>query len=116
MYLVSARLRAADPRTPRDVPHPADVRLSLWDAADPADRLEHVYARHAPPSSVEAVLFLALPTLADAERAADRLLARCTVGGRRLDRWSTVPLTTLVELSAQRADPGEGGPGEGGPV
>ncbi|MER7044077.1 hypothetical protein [Streptomyces jumonjinensis] len=107
MYLVSIRLE------PMTAPaHGAErlgeeLRSLLSDAALPADRLEHVYVQPDGASpSVEAVLFFARRTLGEAEQSADAVLARCAVDGWRLSRRSTVPLATLVELSAYGADRG----------
>ncbi|MFF9073860.1 hypothetical protein ACF1FX_06970 [Streptomyces sp. NPDC014646] len=77
-----------------------DVGAALWGAVRSGHGVEHIYAQ--PAASGAAVLFLCQPTLADAERAADDVLARCPA---RFTRGSVVPLTMLVELLAYESNP-----------
>lgn len=76
-----------------------DIGAVLWEAVRSGHGVEHIYAQ--PPPSGAAVLFLCQPTLADAERAADDVLARCRA---RFRRGSVVPLTMLFELLAHEHD------------
>ncbi|MFB7914206.1 hypothetical protein [Streptomyces sp. NPDC056061] len=95
VYLVNIH---ADPPLPRS---PAEVDAQLRAAVRPGHRVEHIYTQ--PPAADAAVLFLAQPTLADAEQAADDLLSRCAV---RFVRGSAVPLTMLVELLSHESNHG----------
>ncbi|MFF9348067.1 hypothetical protein [Streptomyces sp. NPDC014734] len=95
VYLVNIH---ADPPLHRS---PDEVSAELWAAVRSGHRVEHIYTR--PPVADAAVLFLAQPTLADAEHAADDVLSRCAA---RFVRGSTVPLTMLVELLSHESNHG----------
>ncbi|MET4659266.1 hypothetical protein ABID80_002982 [Streptomyces sp. PvP037] len=94
MYLVNVRLAVVDGGLSPSLP---ETRALLWAAVRPGDGVEHIYAQPCGPS-VEAVLFVERPTLAEAERCCDTVLDRCAADGPRFSRHSSVPLPLFVEL------------------
>ncbi|KES03160.1 hypothetical protein BU52_32050 [Streptomyces toyocaensis] len=100
MYLVNVRLDTVDSVPPPSLP---ETRSLLWAAVRPGDGVEHIYAQPYG-RSVEAVLFVERPTLAEAERCCDTVLDRCAADGPRFSRRSSVPLPLLVELLGDRSE------------
>ncbi len=100
VYLVNVRLDLADGAPSPSLP---ETRALLWAAVRPGDGVEHIYAQPCG-RSVEAVLFVERPTLAEAERCCDTVLDRCAAGGPRFSRHSSVPLPLLVELLGEQSE------------
>lgn len=100
VYLVNVRLDIVDGVHSPSFPEARDL---LWAAVRPGDGVEHIYAQPYGPS-VEAVLFVERPTLAEAERCCDTVLGRCAAGGPRFTRHSSVPLPLLVELLSEQSE------------
>ncbi len=82
MYLINSRLSAASGGMTAK-----DLHRLLTDIADPADRLEHVYAETGA-SEARLAMFLCHPDLAAAESAAAAVCERALATYPELRGWS----------------------------